>query len=65
MAKARPQDMTVNQSYSAAKGSARIGKKRTGDGSAPDQVKKSKMRTSLAGWMDSRPENSDRNQSAR
>lgn len=48
-------------SYKVAKGSARTG----GAKAPPKQVKKSKMRSSLAGWQDSRPENSDRNQSAR
>jgi hypothetical protein len=51
---------THGGSYKRAKGSASVGSK-----GAPKQVKKSKMRTNLAGWMDSRPENSDRNQSAR
>ena len=60
MAKARVQDMTVNASYGAAKGSARVGKKK-----APDQVGKARVTTTLQGWMDSRPANADRNQSAK
>ncbi len=53
-------DMT-NASYKGAKGAAHTG----GAKKAPDQYGKSKMTTSLQGWQDSRPENSDRNQSAK
>ena len=58
--KMSPVDMT-NASYSPAKGSAKTG----GAKMAPYQPGKAKMTTTLPGWMDSRPANSDRNQSAK
>ena len=63
----RKTDMvTSGGSYRKAKGSAGISSHPKGASSASaKQVRRSNKRMGLAGWMDTRPENSDRNQSAK